>query len=150
MTRISPINKGIEVLEGKTNFLSGIFFRWLKDLRDYTNDGIYVPTITNTVGIQTITPFESFWVKTGNIITVSGRIDIKLTSGGFQTPSFDMSLPEVSSLTGSENLSGRLNLYIYDGEMAARMGNGVAEFAGSVFENGAGSESYFSYAYRIK
>jgi len=140
----------MSVLEGKTNFLSGLLLRWLKDLWAYTNDGIYSPVITNTSGIQTITPFESFWFKTGNVITVSGRIDITLTSGGFQLASFDMSLPEVSQLTGGENLSGRLNLYTYDGEMAGRMGTDVASFSGSIFENGSGSESYFSYTYRIK
>ena len=40
MTRIAPINKGMPVLEGKTNFLSGQLLRWLKDVVNRLNSAV--------------------------------------------------------------------------------------------------------------
>lgn len=40
MNNIAPINKGIQVLQEGTNFLSGVFLRWLKDVADRLNRAV--------------------------------------------------------------------------------------------------------------
>jgi hypothetical protein len=40
MTSIAPINKGVPVLEGKTNLLSGQLLRWLKDIVNKLNRAV--------------------------------------------------------------------------------------------------------------
>jgi hypothetical protein len=40
MTSIAPINKGMPVLEGKTNLLSGQLLRWLKDIVNKLNRAV--------------------------------------------------------------------------------------------------------------
>ena len=68
MNNIPPINKGIPVLEvegkNKTNFLSGIFLRWLKDVANRLNRAVVTDANGNIAyGGATIPddPLESYF-----------------------------------------------------------------------------------------
>ena len=62
MNNIAPINKGIPVLEvegkNKTNFLSGIFLRWLKDVANRLNRAVVTDANGNIAYGNAIIPSD--------------------------------------------------------------------------------------------
>lgn len=69
--------------------------------------GAYVPTITGTNHISTITPDSAFYIQFGGIVTVDGSCTVTASStGGGAT--FDISLPPgYSSHLGGTSVSGQ-------------------------------------------
>lgn len=69
-----------------------------------TTSGSYVPTITGTNHISTITADTTFWIRNGNIVTVTGSCTVTAsTTGGGAT--FDIQLPATSHI-GSKTVAG--------------------------------------------
>lgn len=59
--------------------------------------GTYTPTISNTTNVQASTSGVCQWLRVGNVVTVSGVLQIDPTAGG--GTQFDVSLPIASSTT---------------------------------------------------
>lgn len=59
--------------------------------------GTYTPTLTNTTNIAASTAYVCQWMRVDNVITVSGKVDIDVTSTG--NALLGMSLPVASALT---------------------------------------------------
>lgn len=80
---------------------------WNKVLTSVTGNassGSYVPTMTGTNHISTITPDSAFFVRIGNIVEVTGSCTVAASAtGGGAT--FDISLP-VSSHLGGTSVAG--------------------------------------------
>lgn len=68
--------------------------------------GTYTPTLTNGANVASSTPSQCQWSRTGNVITVSGRVDIACTAAANTLTVVGMSLPVASNLTLSGNLAG--------------------------------------------
>lgn len=66
--------------------------------------GTWTPTITNGTNIQASTAYNCQYLRIGNIVTVSGRVDIDLTSTAVAS-NLQMSLPIASDFPTS---SGRV------------------------------------------
>jgi hypothetical protein len=72
---------------------------------DAGSSGKYTPTLGNTTNIAASTAFECQWMRVGNVVTVSGRVDIDVTSASVAT-AMTMSLPIASTFTGGRQLGG--------------------------------------------
>lgn len=68
--------------------------------------GTYTPTLTNGANVASATPSQCQWSRTGNVVTVSGRVDIACTAAANTLTIVGMSLPVASNLTLSGNLAG--------------------------------------------
>ncbi len=64
----------------------------------------YTPTLTNVANVTTLTPYPFQYMRVGNTVTVSGRVDMTPTAGGAFL--FNCSLPVASSLSNSYELVG--------------------------------------------
>jgi hypothetical protein len=60
--------------------------------------GTYTPTLTNGTNVSSSTAYVCQWKRVGNVVTVSGRVDIDPTATGATV--LGISLPVASALTG--------------------------------------------------
>jgi hypothetical protein len=67
--------------------------------------GTYTPTLTNVSNVDASTAYTCHYTQIGNIVTVSGRIDVDATGVGFDAV-IRISLPIASNLTTTEDASG--------------------------------------------
>lgn len=117
--------------------------------------GSYVPTITNgaNVAASSSTGYEAQYIRVGDRVTVSGRIDIDPTNGAPTQTNFELSLPIASDFTDEEDLSGvgsRLGTNAVEGIfMNASIANNRAS---AVFYavNTASAALTFTFTYRIR
>lgn len=68
-------------------------------------DGTYTPTLTNTTNITASTAFAAQYMRVGNTVTVSGRVDIDPTSATTLTV-LEMSLPIASNFASTFQAGG--------------------------------------------
>lgn len=66
--------------------------------------GTYTPTLTNVSNIVASTAYTCQYMRVGNVVTVSGRVDIDPSA--LQDTTLGMSLPIASNFSANENLSG--------------------------------------------
>lgn len=70
----------------------------------YLASGTFTPTLFNTTNIAASTAYECNWLRVGNVVTVSGKVDIDVTLG--IASELGMSLPIASGFTADENCGG--------------------------------------------
>lgn len=70
----------------------------------YIASGTYTPTLTNVTNIAASTAYTCQWTRVGNVVTVSGKVDIDATAAA--ASELGLSLPIASLLTAEENLGG--------------------------------------------
>ena len=68
------------------------------------SDGTWTPTLTNTLNVGASTSYQCNYMRVGNTVTVSGRVDIDATATG--SVILEMSLPIASNFTAFENAGG--------------------------------------------
>lgn len=68
------------------------------------SSGTYTPTLTNVTNITASTAYACQYLRVGNTVTVSGKVDIDVTLGA--ASELGMSLPIASAFTVEENLGG--------------------------------------------
>lgn len=61
--------------------------------------GTYTPTLTAVANVSTSTPSVMQWLRVGNTVTVSGRVDVKATAVALTQ--IGISLPVASALTAT-------------------------------------------------
>jgi hypothetical protein len=66
--------------------------------------GTYTPTLTNTTNLDASTPYEAQYMRVGNTVTVSGRVDADPTAAALTQ--LRISLPVASNLGANEDLAG--------------------------------------------
>jgi hypothetical protein len=67
--------------------------------------GTYTPTLTNTTNVAASTAYICTYFRINDIVHVSGRVDIDITTGGAASL-LGMSLPIASNLAAAADLSG--------------------------------------------
>jgi hypothetical protein len=67
--------------------------------------GTYTPTLTNTTNIAASTAFASQYMRVGNVVTVSGRLNIDPTTSGAASE-MGISLPIASDITTTSGCAG--------------------------------------------
>lgn len=70
----------------------------------YIASGTWTPTLTNVTNITASTAYSCQWMRVGNAVTCSGKVDIDATLG--VASELGMSLPIASAMTADENLGG--------------------------------------------
>lgn len=67
--------------------------------------GLYTPTLTNVANLSDSTAYQCQWSRQGQVVTVSGKVDVDPTAGGVSTK-LGISLPIMSAFQAEEDCSG--------------------------------------------
>lgn len=70
----------------------------------YLASGTFTPTLTNVTNVAASTAYEGQWMRVGNVVTFSGKVDIDVTGVG--ATELGVSLPIASAMTVEQNLGG--------------------------------------------
>lgn len=74
--------------------------------RQYVASGTYTPTITNGANVDSSSAQVCSWMRVGNVVAVSGRVDVDPTVAASTLTAIGVSLPIASALAGSGQLGG--------------------------------------------
>lgn len=72
----------------------------------YIASGTYTPTLTNVTNVAASTAYASQWIRVGNVVVVSGKVDIDATLAASTATELGISLPIASALTAEQQLGG--------------------------------------------
>lgn len=89
--------------------------------------GFYTPTLFNTTNISASTAYTCQWLRVGNSITVSGKVDV--TPSATVDTVLGISLPMASALSAQEQCAGTAAATQAAGEVAAVVGDTVNDRA---------------------
>lgn len=104
----TPLAGSIEVLVDTAYYTGNDATRkkiaLVTDGNPFIASGTYTPTLTNVTNVSASTAYACQYMRVGNTVTVSGKIDIDITvSGAFEV---GVSLPIASALTADEQCAG--------------------------------------------
>lgn len=68
------------------------------------DSGHYTPTLTNVLNLAASTAFQCQWLRVGNTVHVSGRVDVDPTAAG--STQLGITLPVASNLGAAEDCAG--------------------------------------------
>jgi len=74
---------------------SGVFLKGDGSFDSTINNGVYVPTISNTTNVTSSTADSLYWIQTGNVVTISGNVLVLATGAG--TTILDLNIPVASA-----------------------------------------------------
>lgn len=72
----------------------------------YIGSGTYTPTLTNVTNVGASTAYACQWMRVGNVVTVSGKVDIDAALAASTATELGVSLPIASNFAAEENLGG--------------------------------------------
>lgn len=93
----------------------------------YIASGTYTPTLFNTTNISASVAYACQWMRVGNVVTVSGKVDVTTTAT--VATLLGISLPIASALTAAEQCAGTAAATQYAGESAAIIGDAANDRA---------------------
>lgn len=73
---------------------------------DEFDSGTYSPTLVNGANVAASTTAMCSWIRVGNIVTVTGRVQADPTTAAGTLTELDVPLPVASNISGSTNLHG--------------------------------------------
>jgi hypothetical protein len=114
-----------------------------------TSSGVYTPTLTNVTNIAASTAYPSQWMRVGSVVTVSGQVDIDLTSNGAYE--LGVSLPIASDFTNAYQCGGVAGGTVPTVDplvIRADVTNNRAQFIGSDTDK-TNHPHVFTFTYRI-
>jgi len=76
----------------------------------YIASGTYTPTLYNTTNIAASTVYACQWMRVGNVVTVSGKVDIDITTASTASE-LNLSLPIASDFTATHQCCGTCVAY---------------------------------------
>lgn len=114
------------------------------------NYGTYTPTLTNVANLDASTAYSCQYSQTGNVVTVSGRVDIDPTAGTTLTQ-LGVSLPIPSNFANANECAGVAFASGIAGQGAAIIADATNDRAELDFISGDTSNQpmYFIFSYRI-
>jgi hypothetical protein len=112
--------------------------------------GTYTPTLTNTTNIDASTAFVCQYMRVGNVVTVSGRVDIDPTAAGRIV--LGMTLPIASNLAAATQAGGTFSssglATVNVGSISGDLTNDRATFDGVVVSI-VNTNFHFSFTYLV-
>lgn len=137
----APVNGNILVYNSTNT-------RW--EANSNISSGTYTPTLTNVTNVAASTAAVCQWMRVGNVVTVSGTVQIDPTAAGNTV--LNMSLPVVSNFTATTQAGGTFST-----TTSGQSDNGsiIANVASDVFEfrfnavNIANATYAFSVTYQV-
>ena len=114
------------------------------------DSGVYTPVATGITNCDAVTAYECTWVQIGNIVQVSGRVDVDATANGDTL--WSLTLPVPDDLTAIGDLAGtasrRSSSLTSPGSVYAGTLNDRAEFRMNIAST-SNQEVYFNFSYRF-
>lgn len=119
-------------------------------LKGNINSGTYTPTLTNVANLAASTAYQCQYMQVGDVVTVSGRVDIDPTLATTSTQ-LGISLPVASNLGAAEDCAGTAFASGIAAQGAAILGDATnnraqLEYISSDTTNQA---MYFTFTYQI-
>ena len=120
-----------------------------------TNDtglaaGVYTPTLTNVANLDASTAYECQYMRVGNTVTVSGKVDIDPTLTATSTQ-LGISLPVASNIGATEDCAGVAFASGIVGQGAAILGDAANNRAQLQYISGdvTNQPMYFTFTYQV-
>lgn len=114
-------------------------------------NGTYTPTLTNSANIDSSTAYVTSYTKIGNMVYVSGKVDVNNTADATLT-TLGISLPIVSNLANEQELAGVMSSCSSTAVQVGRISGDTANDRAQVNFIAAGTSNNgfsFYFAYRI-
>lgn len=111
--------------------------------------GTYTPTITNGANVSANTPHITRYTRVGNIVTVSGIVDLTVTAPATYS-AVNISLPIASNLGTGYDLSGVGNVLALSSGAITEctvVGNSTSDVGALTFTSGAGTNPSISFTF---
>lgn len=111
--------------------------------------GTYTPTLTNVADLDASTAYVCQYMRVGNVVTVSGKVDVDPTAGATETR-LGLSLPIASNFTANQQLAG-IGHSLADDETAAIYADTTNDRAELYFTSvgTASHEMFFTFTYQV-
>lgn len=113
----------------------------------YIASGTYTPTLTNTLNISASVPDVCQWMRVGNVVTVSGTVQIDVAAVGMAQLGF--SLPIASAFASVAQAGGSAVSNNESLRIRADTVNARALFEANIKADVANAAFYFSFTYLI-
>lgn len=112
--------------------------------------GTYTPTLTNVANLAASTAYSCQYLRVGNTVTVSGRVDVDPTAATTSTQ-LGISLPVASNLANTNECAGTAFASGIAGQGAAILGDATNNRAQMQWVSGdvTNQAMYFTFTYRI-
>ena len=112
--------------------------------------GTYTPTLTNTANVAASTAFPSQYVRVGDVVTVSGRVNVDPTAGTTLT-TLGISLPIASNFGAIDDCSGTAAANGAASECAAVIGDATGNQAQMqwITTDATNHAMFFHFTYRV-
>lgn len=110
--------------------------------------GNYSPTGTPVANVSGLTPYQALWSRVGDMVNVSGLIDIQ--AGGAGQATFRLSLPVPSNISNTVQAGGTIaaKTVLAAGCIEADVANDEAIF-NFIAANGVNTAYSFTFAYQV-
>ncbi len=138
----------IDITNGDIEFTGNLIFNGGATLATI-NTGTYTPALTNVTNVAASTAYICQYLRIGNVVTVSGRVDIDPTATG--ATELGMSLPIASNFAGGTQCSGTFSSHLIaglGGSISADITNDRAQFRMNANDT-ANREHHFIFTYII-
>lgn len=112
--------------------------------------GAYTPTLTNVANLDASTAYACQYLRVGNTVTVSGRVDVDPTLAATSTQ-LGISLPVASNIGATENCAGAAHASGIAAQGAAILGDATNDRAQMQFVSAdlTNQAMYFIFAYQV-
>jgi len=115
--------------------------------------GTYSPTLTNGANVTASSSLSCHYIRVGNIVTVTGSVQVQPTVGVSTATIIDLSLPVASNFTASGHLSGQSNgngtTYALSGVITADITNDTAQLEFPAIGTGSQFQIWFNFTYTV-
>lgn len=111
----------IDLADG-TNAVSGVLATANGGTGMATSHGTYTPTLTGVANVAASTAYAAQWLRIGNTVLVSGRVDVDPTLTATSTQ-LGISLPVASNLAAANECAGSAGCPTIAGQSAAILGD---------------------------
>lgn len=114
-------------------------------------DGVYTPTLTNGTNVAGSAAYECQYLRVGNTVTVSGKLDVDPTAAGPTYTEIGISLPIASNIGAVEDCCGTANGYAITSESAVIMGDAANNRATMAWNtvNLSNHGMHFEFTYQV-
>lgn len=110
----------VDLADG-TNAVSGVLSTANGGTGTATSHGTYTPTLTGVANVAASTSYAAQWLRVGNTVLVSGRVDVDPTAAA--STQLGLSLPVASNLTAANECAGTAASPTIAGQSAAILGD---------------------------
>lgn len=111
------------------------------------SSGKYTPAATAVANIDGVTVYDAIYSRVGDVVTVSGRVDIDATSAG-ATTQMTLTLPIATTMTAQQDLSGSFK-GISNGDGGGIYNNGNKPQFHFTPTSTASQIFFYTYQYRV-